>query len=101
MLKPVTAVVCLCAATMAGAQSPNLSGPQINDLVTGTTVEIETPIGTTLPVHYARDGRLSGEARSLASYLGAISDNGRWWVAPISSATNGTVGSIQSRNACG
>ena len=81
MLKPVTAVVCLCAATMAEAQSPNLSGPQINDLVTGTTVEIETPIGTKLPVHYARDGKLSGEARSLASYLGAISDNGWWWVA--------------------
>ena len=81
MLKSVIGVVCLCAATMAGAQSPNLSGPQINDLVTGNTVEIETPIGTKLPVHYARDGKLSGEARGLASYLGAVTDNGRWWVA--------------------
>ena len=80
MLKPVIAAVCLCAATMAEAQSSNLSGSQINDLVAGTTVEIDTPIGTKLPVHYARDGQLSGEARSLASYLGAVSDNGRWWV---------------------
>ena len=80
MLKPVTAVVCLCAATMAEAQSSNLSGPQINELVAGATVEIVTPVGTKLPVHYARDGKLFGEGRSLASYLGAVSDNGRWWV---------------------
>jgi hypothetical protein len=80
MLKPATAVICLCAATMAEARSPNLSGQQINDLVAGTTVEIETPVGTKLPIHYAPDGRLSGQARSLAWYLGAVSDNGRWWV---------------------
>lgn len=80
MLKPVTAMLCVCATTMAEAQSPNLSGSQINDLVAGTTVEIDTPIGTKLPVYYARDGRLAGEARSLASYLGAVFDTGRWWV---------------------
>jgi hypothetical protein len=80
MLKPATAVICLCAATMAEARSPNLSGQQISDLVAGTTVEIETPVGTKLPILYARDGGLSGEARSLAWYLGAVSDSGRWWV---------------------
>jgi hypothetical protein len=80
MLKPATAVICLCAATMAEARSSNLSGQQINDLVAGATVEIETPVGTKLPIHYAPDGRLSGEARSLAWYLGAVFDSGRWWV---------------------
>jgi hypothetical protein len=80
MLKPVTAAACLCAM-MAQAQSSTLSGQQLNDLVAGATVEIETPLGTKLPIRYARDGKLSGEARDLASYLGAAFDRGRWWVA--------------------
>jgi hypothetical protein len=80
MLKTVTAAACLCA-TIAQAQASTLSGQQINDLVAGATVEIETPIGNKLPLRYARDGRLSGEARGLASYLGSAFDKGRWWVA--------------------
>jgi hypothetical protein len=80
MLKSVTAAACLCA-TIAQAQSSTLSGPQINELVAGATVEIDTPLGTKLPIRYGGDGRISGEARDLASYLGAASDRGRWWVA--------------------
>jgi hypothetical protein len=81
MFKPAAvASFCLCA-TLAQAQSPTLSGPQITDLVAGATVEIDTPVGTKLPVRYGRDGRLSGEAGDLASYLGAAVDRGRWWVA--------------------
>jgi hypothetical protein len=82
MLKPVIAGTCLCAAaTMAWAQSPGLSGQQISDLVAGATVEIATPAGTKLPVRYAQEGRMSGEARDLAWYLGSAFDTGRWWVA--------------------
>jgi SH3 domain-containing protein len=80
MLKEITAAACLCA-TIAQAQSSTLSGQQINELVAGATVEIDTPLGTKLPVRYTRDGRLSGEAGDLASYLGTASDKGRWWVA--------------------
>jgi hypothetical protein len=80
MLKWITAAACLCA-TMAQAQPSTLSGQQIGDLVAGATVEIDTPVGTKLPVRYGRDGRISGEAGSLASYLGSASDKGRWWVA--------------------
>jgi Bacterial SH3 domain/Peptidase M15 len=54
---------------------------RIRELVSGATVEIDTPIGTKLPVRYMTDGRLSGQARDLASYLGAASDTGRWWIA--------------------
>src|SRR5262245_9857064 len=82
MLRIVIVAACLCLVSMAkAAQAAALSGRQINDLVAGTTLEIDTPIGSKLPVSYARDGTLSGEARGLASYLGAVSDNGRWWVA--------------------
>jgi hypothetical protein len=80
MLKSITAAACLCV-TLAQAQSATLSEQQINDLVVGATMEIETPLGTKLPVRYGRDGRLSGEARDLVSYLGAAVDRGRWWVA--------------------
>jgi hypothetical protein len=81
MLKSVIAAACLCAASLAVAQSSSLSGQQISDLVAGATVEIDTPAGTRLPVRYGRDGKLSGEARDLAPYLGAAFDYGRWWVA--------------------
>jgi hypothetical protein len=70
----------VCAASIAVAQSSTLSGQQINDLVAGATVEIDTPVGSKLPVRYARDGKLSGEARDLASFLGSGFDHGRWWV---------------------
>ena len=82
MLKLIVLGACLgSAATVAWAQSPGLSGQQISDLVAGATVEIDTPAGTKLPVRYAQDGRMAGEARDLAWYLGSAVDSGRWWVA--------------------
>jgi hypothetical protein len=80
MLNPVITAACLCAATVAEAESVRLSGQEISDLVAGTTVEIDTPLGTKLPIRYMLDSKVSGQARDLASYLGADSDTGRWWV---------------------
>ena len=80
MLKLYITVGCLGAAAVANAQSVGLSGPQIRELVAGASVEIDTPLGTTLPIQYTTDGRLSGQARDLASYLGARADTGRWWI---------------------
>jgi uncharacterized protein YgiM (DUF1202 family) len=80
MLKPLITAVCLCAATISEAEPVRLSGQEITDLVAGATVEIDTPLGTKLPVRYAVDGKISGQARDLASYLGAASDTGKWWV---------------------
>jgi hypothetical protein len=81
MHKPFIAAACLCAATIAEAEPVPLSGQAITVLVAGATVEIDTPLGTKLPVRYTLDGKISGQARDLASYLGAASDTGRWWVA--------------------
>lgn len=82
MLKPIVLGVWLSAAmTTAWAQSPGLSGQQITDLVAGTTVEIDTPAGTKVPVRYTQEGRIAGEARDLAWFLGSPTDIGRWWVA--------------------
>ena len=80
MLKRFIAAACLCAATVAEADPGRLSGQEITGLVAGATVEIDTPLGTKLPIRYTVDGRMSGQARDLASYLGAASDTGRWWV---------------------
>ena len=80
MLKRFIAAACLCAATVAEAEPGRLSGQEITGLVAGATVEIDTPLGTKLPVRYTVDGKMSGQARDLASYLGAASDTGRWWV---------------------
>ncbi|HET7156117.1 MAG TPA: D-Ala-D-Ala carboxypeptidase family metallohydrolase [Hyphomicrobiaceae bacterium] len=83
MLKVILSGALLFSATPAAwAQSPpGLSGSQISELVAGATVEIDTPAGTKLPVRYTPEGRLSGEARDLAWYLGSAVDSGRWWVA--------------------
>ena len=80
MLKPFITAACLCAATVAEAEPDRLSGQDITALVAGATVEIDTPIGTKLPIRYTIDGKLFGQARDLASYLGAATDTGRWWI---------------------
>jgi hypothetical protein len=79
MLKLVISAACLCVAAVQ-AQASDLSGQQINELLAGATVELDTPVGTKLPVRYGRDGKLLGEAGGLAWYLGAPTDRGRWWV---------------------
>ena len=53
---------------------------RLRQLVSGRTVNLDTPIGTVIPIVYAPDGRLSGKAGGLAGYLGAANDEGEWWV---------------------
>jgi Bacterial SH3 domain len=71
---------CLCAVTAAYAESGTLSREQVRDLVAGAVVEIDTPVGTKIPIRYTVDGQLSGQARDLAWYLGSQEDIGRWWI---------------------
>lgn len=71
---------CLFAATALSAEPDALSGDAIRDLVAGSTIELDTPLGSRIPVQYAEQGQLTGTAGNLAFYLGSASDNGRWWV---------------------
>jgi Peptidase M15/Bacterial SH3 domain len=81
MRKAILRVMWLvCLMTGSKADQGLLSGQDISDLVAGASVEIDTPIGTKLPVRYAPDGHLSGRAGPLAFYLGASTDGGRWWI---------------------
>jgi hypothetical protein len=81
MLRLLVSVACLSAATAAAAEPARLSGKTIKETLAGAMIEIDTPAGTTIPVRFSRRGLVSGEARGLASILGAARDRGRWWVA--------------------
>ncbi len=71
----------LGTSTCALAEPEALSGPALRAAVAGSTVEIDTPIGTKVPVKYGADNSVSGEAGSVAFFLGSAADTGRWWVA--------------------
>ncbi|MBX9589417.1 MAG: SH3 domain-containing protein [Hyphomonadaceae bacterium] len=81
MLRRLVAIGSLLFVTGAAAQPSPLSGDAIREMVAGAVIEVDTPLGTRLPVHLSEDGRLKGEARGLAYILGAPSDIGRWWIA--------------------
>ena len=75
------ALAALQTSTCALAEPEALSGPALRAAVAGSTVEIDTPIGTKVPVKYGTDNSVSGEAGSVAFFLGSAADTGRWWVA--------------------
>ncbi len=80
MRRRVAVICCLLFATRAAAEPAVLSGETLKAAVTGAVLEVETPLGVKVPIRYSEDGRVSGEARGLAYYLGAETDTGKWWV---------------------
>ncbi len=77
----LAALVWLGASSSAFAEPETLAGPALRAAVAGSTVEIDTPIGTKVPVKYGADNSVSGEAGAVAFFLGSAADTGRWWVA--------------------
>jgi hypothetical protein len=72
--------VLLLAPAAAMAEPMKLGAGDIKQTFTGSRIELDTPLGTTIPVEFTDDGLMSGNAGSLASVLGAAKDRGRWWV---------------------
>ena len=68
-------------ANAATAQPSKLVGESIKETITGAILELDTPLGTKVPVRFSSNGLMAGEAGPLGSYLGADRDRGRWWVA--------------------
>ena len=58
-----------------------MTGSEIGKLVAGAVVAIDTPLGKSVSVRFDSEGRMTGEAGELASYLGSSTDKGRWWIA--------------------
>ncbi len=72
--------VLLLVPAAAAAEPMKLGASEIKDAFTGSRIELDTPLGTTIPIQFTDDGLMSGTAGSLASVLGAPKDRGRWWV---------------------
>ena len=85
MLRPI-AVLASFAASAVTAAAPSYAewtpvpGRILKELVAGSTVVIDAPMGFKLPVRHGEDGALEGDAGGLAFYLGSSTDTGRWWV---------------------
>jgi uncharacterized protein YraI len=80
LLRPLIVIGFLSGATGALADPVPLSNDDLKNTVSGSTVEIDTPLGSTVPMRFGADGLVSAEAGVLAPVLGAAKDRGRWWV---------------------
>ena len=79
MLRPLIVVSLLSGVTAAFAEPVPIGGDGLKALA-GSLVEIDTPLGTKLPILFGADGLVSAEAGDLAPILGSKKDRGRWWV---------------------
>ncbi len=68
-------------AAAAAADPQPMTGQNLSEIVPGASVQIDTPLGTKLPIKFTANGMMSGEAGALAWFLGSTTDRGRWWVA--------------------
>lgn len=73
--------ILLASASALSAEPVKLVGKALSEAVTGAVVEIDTPLGTKVPLHYFPDGHVTGKAGEVAFYLGTPEDEGRWWIA--------------------
>ena len=81
MPRQLIAVALVFVSTSAAAEFVPMTGQAIRDTAVGATIELDTPVGTKIPIKHAEDGTVTGDAGSLAYILGAARDTGRWWVA--------------------
>jgi Bacterial SH3 domain len=73
-------LILMLTASEAHAGSSALSGEEIKQTVAGAVFAVDTPLGSTLPISYGEDGRMSAEAGALAYLLGSPTDSGTWWI---------------------
>jgi hypothetical protein len=80
LLRRILAISILLVPAALAAEPTKLGGSDIKETFTGSRIELDTPLGTTIPIQFTGDGLMTGNAGSLASVLGAQNDRGRWWV---------------------
>ena len=79
MSKSAAYLAGLIVTTSASAAPVTLTGAAIRDLLTGRTLNLDTPLGSSLPVALNDDGSMTGKAGDLGFYLGSDKDQGKWW----------------------
>jgi hypothetical protein len=80
LLRRILAISVFLVPAALAAEPTKLGGSDIKETFTGSRIELDTPLGTTIPIQFTGDGLMTGNAGSLASVLGAQNDRGRWWV---------------------
>ncbi|SRR5581483_205606 len=75
------AAVLASVAWTVGAEPMPLRDEALKQALAGKTVELDTPLGISIPIVFQANGLMSGKAGALAYFLGADADRGRWWVA--------------------
>ena len=82
---PAVAVAARPSIAIASVTPPvkhvNPADEAIRSLVSGKTFVLDATMGMTIPIAFRDNGSMRGSAGNLASYLGAATDEGRWWVA--------------------
>jgi hypothetical protein len=77
--KPPTRMAALTRPPPAQKQAPN-PDDAMRAWVSGKTVLLDTVLGTSIPMLFRPDGTSAGQAGTLAPFLGAARDEGRWWI---------------------
>lgn len=80
MLRRLLTWIVVFTPPVVGAEPVKLGADSLKQTFTGSRIELDTPLGTTIPIQFTGDGLMTGTAGSLASVLGAANDRGRWWV---------------------
>ncbi len=79
-----TLLVCamLPAVGLAGLThaAEQLSGDTLRQQIPGAKIQVDTPLGSVVPVSYGADGTLEGKAGAVAFFLGSQKDRGKWWI---------------------
>lgn len=73
-------VCILLTSQSAISNTRDLTTGEIRRTITGAVIHMHTPLGTVVPVTYAADGSLRGQAGAVAFFLGSATDTGKWWV---------------------
>lgn len=79
MLRPLITIGCLTFAGTVCAEPVPLTSETIKETLSGSLLEMDTPLGTKIPIRFGKNGIVSGEAGILSGMLGAEKDRGRWW----------------------
>ena len=78
---PATAFIFFVVTAVAAiAETRPIKGETVKALISGNTVELDSPIGAKLPLNFTDDGLVAGNSVVLAFYLGSTKDRGRWWI---------------------
>ncbi len=67
-------------AASAPVRAEPLSVETLQKSIPGSRINLDTPLGSVVPIAYGTDGSLEGSAGAVAFFLGSSKDRGRWWI---------------------